>query len=202
MTVIHTLPAQANARMALTFDDGPDPQNTPALLDILAQRSLRATFFVIGTQAKTAPCIVQRLLEEGHSIGNHSWSHPHLDKLDDAAFLQEIDQTAEVLAQITGQAAPSLFRPPFGALTPRQTKMLEAERGLTSIYWSYNPQDYNQPGVDCLQSRILSHAAPGQIVLMHDVRAQTVEALPDVLDELIERGFDLDVPLEAVVRPV
>lgn len=174
--------------LAMTFDDGPHPSLTPALLDTLKARDIRATFFVIGSMAARYPDVIRRMADEGHEIGNHTWSHVFLKSHDDEAILDEIDRTAALVETLTGRA-PALLRPPYGALTPRQRDMVHEARGLPTVLWSVDPEDWTDPGSDAITARILASARPGAIVLSHDIRPGTVAAMPDTLDQISESGL-------------
>lgn len=174
--------------VALTFDDGPHPQHTPRLLDILAEYRVRATFFVIGTQVRRFPDIARRIVAEGHELGNHTWLHPLLTHHDDSSVLSEIDRTQEVIWQTTGQV-PVTFRPPYGAMSARQSRMLHDRRNLPSVNWSVDPQDWQRPGAAIVAQRMVEGAQPGAIILAHDIHAATVSAVPDAISGLQARGF-------------
>jgi peptidoglycan/xylan/chitin deacetylase (PgdA/CDA1 family) len=174
--------------VALTFDDGPHPTNTPRLLDILRENEAHATFYLIGTQVVRYPDIVRRIVAEGHEVGNHTWRHPALSQLADAAVLREIDRTTEAIWQATGMV-PFTMRPPYGAITQRQTRMIHEHRNLPSVMWSVDPQDWRRPGSSVVASRIVSAANSGAIILAHDIHAPTVAAVPAALAGLRERGF-------------
>lgn len=174
--------------LAMTFDDGPHPSNTPRLLDMLRNRRLRATFYLIGGMVAAYPDIARRIVAEGHEVGNHTWRHPFLSTLGDAAVLREIDRTTEVIWQAT-RAIPHTMRPPYGALTPRQAGMVHAARNLPSVMWSVDTQDWRRPGSSVVASRVIAGADRGAIILAHDIHAPTIDAMPAALDGLIDRGF-------------
>jgi peptidoglycan-N-acetylglucosamine deacetylase len=178
----------ARPLLALTFDDGPHHSLTPQVLDILAARRIRASFFVIGNRADRNPRILRRMVAEGHEIGNHTWSHPRLVGLPDAAVLAQFDRTAQVVGDIVGRA-PVLMRPPYGQITPAQRQMILSERQLPTVLWSVDPEDWRRPSPLVVRQRILDQAHPGAIVLAHDIVASTVAAMPSTLDALIERGY-------------
>ena len=185
-TVTHI--ATDKSTIAMTFDDGPHPKLTPILLDILRVRKMRATFYLIGRSVVTWPDIVKRIADEGHEIGNHTWSHPNMATLGDAAMFAEIDRTNEAIYKITGRP-PVTFRPPYGAFTLRQRKLLFAARGMPTVLWSVDPLDWRRPGADVVTSRILEQSSPGAIILSHDIHSATVQAMPDTFDGLTERGM-------------
>lgn len=174
--------------VAMTFDDGPHPTNTPRLLDMLRERGLRATFYLIGNRVVQYPDIVRRIAQEGHEIGNHSWSHPFLNRMSDRAVTLEIDQTTNAIFQVTGRP-PVTFRPPYGAFTRRQRTALHANRTLPTILWSVDPQDWRRPGASTVANRILSGTRQGGIILSHDIHRGTIDAMPQTLDGLTARGL-------------
>ncbi len=174
--------------LALTFDDGPHHSLTPHLLDILAARRIRASFFVIGNRAARNPLILGRMAAEGHEIGNHTWSHPRLVGLPDETVLAQIDRTAQVVGDIVGRA-PVVMRPPYGEITAAQREFIRTERQLPTVLWSVDPEDWRRPSPLVVRQRILDQAHPGAIVLAHDIVASTVAAMPATLDALIERGY-------------
>jgi peptidoglycan-N-acetylglucosamine deacetylase len=174
--------------IAMTFDDGPSPETTPRLLDILKQRNIKATFFMIGQNAEHNPAIVQRILAEGHEIGNHSWTHPQLSKLSDDRVTEEINKTQAAIKNACGYT-PVILRPPYGAITARQKQWIEQQFGLSVIIWTVDPFDWKRPGASVIEQRILAGARPGAIILSHDIHKQTVDAMPATLDALAAKGF-------------
>jgi peptidoglycan/xylan/chitin deacetylase (PgdA/CDA1 family) len=174
--------------VALTFDDGPHARLTPRLLDMLAARRVRATFYLIGNRVRAHAALVRRIVAEGHEIGNHSWSHPFMDRFSDAATLRQIDATTHAVFEVTGRA-PVTFRPPYGAFTRRQRAMLHGARSLPTVLWSVDPQDWRRPGASVVARRIVAGARPGAIVLSHDIHPGTVRAMPATLEALIARGY-------------
>ena len=174
--------------IAMTFDDGPSAENTPRLLEMLKQRNIKATFFLIGQNVASNPDLVRRILAEGHEIGNHSWTHPQLSKLSDDRVTAEITQTQDAIKGASG-FTPTLLRPPYGAITPRQREWIESRFGLNIILWSVDPFDWKRPGASVITQRILSQTRPGAIILSHDIHKQTVDAMPATLDALIAKGY-------------
>jgi peptidoglycan-N-acetylglucosamine deacetylase len=174
--------------IALTFDDGPDKKLTPRLLDLLAQHHIHATFFVVGENAAAHPEILQRALREGHEIGNHSWSHPNFAKMSEEAVRSQVRRTEEAITNATG-LRPTLLRPPYGSVTARQKRWLHDELGYEIILWDVDPLDWKNPGPSVVTNRIVKETRAGSIVLSHDIHAQTIEAMPQTLRELEEKGF-------------
>ena len=174
--------------IALTFDDGPNATLTPKLLDLLAARHLKATFFVVGQNAADHPDILKRAVREGHEIANHSWSHPNLGKMSDEAVRREIQKTDDAIAAAIGKR-PTLMRPPYGSLTAHQKKWIHDEFGYRIIIWDVDPLDWKRPGPSVVTARILKETKAGSIVLAHDIHPPTIEAMPRTFDQLIEKGF-------------
>ena len=177
-----------SSTVAMTFDDGPHPKLTPKLLDLLKERGIKATFFVIGKCVAENPDIAKRIVDEGHEIANHSWSHPQLTKLSPPAFAAEIAQTNDAIEKATG-IRPVVMRPPYGAINPTLTKRLNEEYGLSVIIWSVDPLDWKIRKSDHVSSHIIKNAAPGAIILAHDIHASTVDAMPATLDALQSKGY-------------
>ena len=168
--------------IVLSFDDGPDPERTPRLLDVLAAAEVKAVFFVIGKRVAKHPAIVRRMATDGHQIGNHSWSHRWLPGVSAHTLAQQIDRCQRAVEDVTG-TAPLLARPPYGMRDFRYYRAL-AERGMTPVLWSRNLRDYHRAGVGTLLRR-LSRAQPGEIVLCHDgdpLAPHTVNAVEQWLD--------------------
>lgn len=149
----------------LTFDDGPDPEKTPRILDALAAAGAKAVFFVIGERAQRHPGIVRRIAAEGHEIGNHSWSHPCLVWKGGRRIADEIDRCQAAVADAAG-APPRRARPPYGLKDWRYYRVLR-DRGLTPVLWSRNSRDYWGSSPAVLVKR-LSRARPGDVILCHD----------------------------------
>lgn len=174
--------------IAITFDDGPHPENTPRLLDMLRARNIKATFYVIGRSVEMYPQIVRRMVAEGHEIGNHTWTHRNLTSLSDSSIRMEMDRTRDVIISACG-VTPRTMRPPYGALRESQRAWIFKEYGYPTIMWSVDPKDWQRPGVSVVASRILDNTHNGSIVLAHDLHKPTVDAMPETLDGLLRRGF-------------
>jgi peptidoglycan/xylan/chitin deacetylase (PgdA/CDA1 family) len=179
--------------LALTFDDGPDPVYTPKLLDLLRDKGVKATFFVIGKRAEAHPEIVQRAWDEGHLIGNHTWSHyPLFCFLMPNRLRSEIDRCTEIVRRSCG-FRPGLFRSPVGLRHPLLSPFLE-RAGLEYVSWTIRTLDTFTTDSSILAARILNKAAGGDIILLHDRLPRGTEAmlqaLPHVIDELRQKGFE------------
>jgi peptidoglycan/xylan/chitin deacetylase (PgdA/CDA1 family) len=174
--------------VALTFDDGPHPQNTPRLLDILRARNVKATFYVIGRSVDLYPQVLRRTVAEGHEIGNHSHTHRLLSKLSDSEVRNEMSRCRDAVARAAGVRMRTM-RPPYGGLLQRQRELVHAEFGYPTILWAVDPLDWKRPGPGVVTSRILGGTTAGSIILAHDLHAQTVDAMPATIDGLLRRGF-------------
>jgi peptidoglycan-N-acetylglucosamine deacetylase len=175
--------------IALTFDDGPWPESTAQVLDILKENNIKATFFVIGQNVKNYPDLVKRVIAEGHTIGNHTWHHwYHFMNPQTAAY--EIDHTTDLIYQTTG-VKTNLFRPP-GGIMHNGVAAYARNSKYAIILWSSDSVDYSRPAVPKLIHNVFSQAKPGGIVLMHDGggnRAKTVQALPEIIAGFRKQGY-------------
>lgn len=178
----------AQPLVAMTFDDGPHPTLTPRLLDMLAARGIRATFYVVGRNAARYPAILQRMADEGHEIGNHSWSHANLQLYSDATILNQIDGTSQAIYSAVGRP-PVTMRPPYGNLSIRQRLMLHHSRSMPTILWSVDTLDWQRPGSSMVSQRIIRGSQPGSVILAHDIHGPTIRAMPAALDGVAARGF-------------
>ncbi len=181
---------RSRGSVALTFDDGPSAVDTPEVLAILARYGVRATFFVVGSQAEVNPDIVRSIVAAGHTIGNHTWDHVALPTLDDAGYEAQIDRTQTLLTELSGRPV-RCARPPFGKIDARGRAQLRA-RGLQMVRWTKDTEDWKRPGVDAIVSRALAGAEPGGVILLHDGgpdMSQTVAALPAIIEGISAQGF-------------
>ncbi|MGX6601643.1 polysaccharide deacetylase family protein [Micromonosporaceae bacterium Da 78-11] len=171
--------------ITLTFDDGPLPEYTGQVLDILRRYRIPATFFCVGMNATAHPEMLQRMQDEGHTIGNHTWSHPFLPELSHRQLLEQLDRTNEAITKATG-VTPRLFRPPYGSRTPEVLDWLGAV-DTTMVLWDVEPDDWSMPGTSVITRRVVDRTRNGSVILLHDGggnRSQMVEALPRIIEEL------------------
>jgi peptidoglycan/xylan/chitin deacetylase (PgdA/CDA1 family) len=175
--------------IALTFDDGPWPQSTGQVLDILKKNQIKGTFFLIGQNVKNYPGLVKREIAEGHVIGNHTWHHWY-QFLNPQAAAYEIDHTADLIYQVTG-IKTNLFRPPGGIMHNGVASYARNSK-YAIIRWSSDSVDYSRPAVPKLINNVFRRAKPGGIVLMHDGggnRSKTVQALPEIIANFRKQGY-------------
>jgi len=174
--------------IAMTFDDGPHAEFTPKLLDQLKARNIKATFFVVGQNVAAHPQIARRIVDEGHEIANHSWSHPAFAKMSNEAVSSQIQRTEDAIFSATGLRSTN-FRPPYGSISAAQKKWVPQKFKLRIVLWSVDPLDWRKPGDAVLRSRIVNGAHDGAIILAHDIHGTTVRAMPETFDELLAKGF-------------
>ncbi|MEV6179214.1 polysaccharide deacetylase family protein [Streptomyces sp. NPDC052015] len=181
--------------MVLTFDDGPDPRYTPAILDTLAEYDVRAMFFVCGEMAASYPHLLARMADAGHVVGNHTWSHPLLTRLTRRRIRSEMSRTSDVIEDTYGER-PRWFRAPYGAWN-RAAFQVGAELGMEPLAWTLDSLDWTTPGTRTIVDRVEKGAGPGVVVLSHDAggdRSQSVWALREYLPRLLDSGYHISVP--------
>lgn len=170
--------------IALTFDDGPMSSVTPALLDGLAQRGVKATFFLIGSQIVGNEDLVRRIEEEGHQIGIHTYDHVSLIGLNRADFDAQVEKTGNLLERILGHGS-FLLRPPYGLLDDGVRAMAQ----YPIILWSVDPEDWKDKNTARVAEHIVNQAQDGDVVLLHDIYTQSVDAALQAVDRLLARGY-------------
>lgn len=171
-------------KIAITFDDGPHPSYTEQLLDGLKERGIHATFFVTGEHAELHPDIIRRMQEEGHLIGNHTYSHIQFTKGNRERFKEELIKTNEIIEEITGEDV-QYVRPPYGSWD----KSFEKELNMFPVLWNVDPLDWCSGNVSCIVERIVSKTGENDIILMHDYYETSVTAALKAIDELLEEGY-------------
>jgi peptidoglycan/xylan/chitin deacetylase (PgdA/CDA1 family) len=190
---------RAGNRIALTFDDGPDPARTPALLDALAELDVKATFFLIGAGVDANPELAKRIADAGHEVGNHTYTHRYLPIARTKRVTTELAATDRAIAKATGKV-PTLARPPWGGRAPWTVRAFE-KLAKRVVLWDVNSFDWKgKPAAEVAQ-RVLDRARPGSIILMHDAREGgevTVEAVKLLVPALRARGFELVTVSNAV----
>ena len=177
-------------KIALTFDDGPDKNYTDEILDILSEYGIKATFFVIGKNCEENPDVLRRIAIEGHEIGNHTYSHPHLSKLSRSSLESEIIRTENIVEKITG-VKTSLFRPPEGVYS-KNIAATSYALSYRAILWSVDTTDWKSPKADKIAQVVMDNTSSGVIILCHDYIAgesNTPAALRMFIPRLIEQGY-------------
>lgn len=181
-------------KIALTFDDGPNPTYTPKVLDVLKNHNVPATFFVMGSRAERNPDIIRRIISEGHTLANHTWTHPDLRKLSKEQIISEIQRTEEVLFRITGRRT-ALVRPPYGGVSRDVIENLR-DMNYKIINWDVDSVDWSSQDVDQILINTLPSVRDESILLFHDgggdghSRKGTVDVLPELIFTLRMNGYE------------
>lgn len=171
-------------KVALTFDDGPNANYTETLLDGLKERGVHATFFLLGTQVEKSPKIVERMHEDGHLIGNHSYEHVNLSSLSDEAAMVQVDKTNEAIYKVTGEF-PEYIRPPYGCWKSN----LDYNTTMIEVLWNVDPLDWNTDSADVVVQRVLKEVEENDIILLHDASESSVNAAFRIIDALQKEGY-------------
>ena len=182
--VLGTARIPAGPYVALTFDDGPKPSTTTALLDGLAQRGVRATFFVIGENVEGNELLLQRMEGEGHQVGLHTYHHKSLDRLGASDFYAEVDRLRETLTALLGRES-FMLRPPYGMMNAAT----QARAAAPIILWSVDPEDWSDRDTARQVAAIVDKAQDGDIILLHDIYPASVDTALTVVDELMAQGY-------------
>jgi polysaccharide deacetylase family sporulation protein PdaB len=175
--------------VALTFDDGPVSTTTPEILNILKEKNIKATFFVVGEQVKRFPTLVSREIAEGHEVGNHTYTHPMVANLQESMIEEELKNTEKEILKVAPK--PTLFRPPGGFYNKKIIKIAK-DREYSTILWSIDPVDWRSPPVGDIVDLVIKDVKPGSIILLHDGKypSTTPEALWFIIDILESRGYE------------
>ena len=179
-----SLNCQQRVCLALTFDDGPNPATTPQVLGELEQAHIHATFFVIGSRIAGNEALLQRMHADGDEIGNHSWTHPDMTKLSADQVQQQV-QLTQAAVMNAGVPPPTVFRPPYGFVN----QTMEDNVHLSILMWNEDPKDWAASTPDDVVTAVEASAQPGGIVDMHDIYRGTADALPRILADLTNRGY-------------
>lgn len=174
--------------VAVTYDDGP-ARYTDELLQVLDDKNAKATFFLVGQQVAAYSATVQAMHDAGHEIASHTWDHKQLTALSESQIRAQLDRTAELIVDATGEQ-PAMMRPPYGATNDTVAKVTR-DAGLAQILWSVDTRDWADRDPAIVTRRAVDDARPGSIILMHDIHESTVEAAAGVIDGLRDRGFTL-----------
>ncbi|BBH22637.1 hypothetical protein Back11_39820 [Paenibacillus baekrokdamisoli] len=188
---VHYTVAPGSKLVALTFDDGPDHRYTPAILDILKTYKVKATFFTVGSQVKKYPDIMKRIVKDGHALGNHSYNHPDLSKMDSNSIKNQIKWT-DILFQRTVGFVPCLVRAPYGAVSPL-VKDIMSQNNRELIGWTVDTKDWAGDSVAKMRANVNKNTHPGGIILMHSFGGKsihhTVQLVPLIIQDLKKKGY-------------
>lgn len=186
--------------IALTFDDGPHPRYTARILDLLEKYDIKATFFMIGSNVKNYPELAKRVAEEGHEIGSHTYSHPHMLGITPLRLIEEIKETEAVLLE-NGIPRPTLFRPPEGYRTKEQCHVL-SDAGYRVVVWSLDTHDWKSTPSSDIVRFVIDNVKGGDILLFHDYisgQNTTITALEQIIPKLLADGYRFTVVSELLV---
>jgi polysaccharide deacetylase family sporulation protein PdaB len=182
--------------VAISFDAAWGAEKTPELLQILKDRGIKTTFFVVQFWAEKYPDMAKRIIAEGHELGNHSATHPHLNSLSESQIRKEIVDTHNTIKEITGFEA-KLFRPPFGEYSNKVIKVLES-LGYFCIQWDVDSLDWKDLSAEAMAERVLKNIEPGSIVLFHNNGKHTPEGVKIILDNLLAQNYII-VPISELI---
>lgn len=172
-------------KVAITFDDGPNPEYTVELLEGLQKRGVKATFFVLGAEVEKYPDIVKKIDDGGHLIGVHSYEHVNFGQIGDEAAIEQIEKTQEAIHNVTGKYA-GYIRPPYGCWK----KSLDVEVPLIEVLWDIDPLDWATKDADTVVQQILKGVTEGSIILLHDASQSSVQAAFSVIDILQQENYE------------
>ena len=178
-------------QIALTFDDGPHPRLTPKILEILARYNVSATFFMVGQNILNYPEAARAVINAGHEVGNHTFTHPHIASLNEKAIFEEIGKCEEALEELC-EYRPHLLRTPQGALTPNLERCL-LEDDYILVLWSLDTRDWDNKSTATIVRAVLDGVSAGDIILMHDYigyNSKTPEALEQIIPALLSQGYE------------
>jgi peptidoglycan-N-acetylglucosamine deacetylase len=186
---------QGPRAIALTIDDGPSPEWTPQVLDLLRRYGITATFCQVGAQVGRYPSLVRAVAAEGHLIANHTWTHADLARASAATVGSELERTSDAIEKVSGQR-PTLYRAPYGSWSNRVLTTCHT-MDMRPLDWSVDPRDWARPGIPNIVKNIMANTHPGSIILEHDGggdRSQTVAALRVALPRLLDAGYQFVTP--------
>ena len=181
--------------VALTYDDGPNPIYTEDLLEVLEKEQVKASFFLMGKQVEAYPTVVKKIAQQGHLLGNHTYSHINVCETSLEQGLEEINRTSELIFENCG-VKPEYFRPPFGC----NRESLARKAGMFQVFWDVDPKDWEVQNTDSVVNHVLKHIEDDDIILMHDEYKTTVEATKILIPELKKMGY-VFVTVDELMQP-
>jgi peptidoglycan/xylan/chitin deacetylase (PgdA/CDA1 family) len=173
----------------LTFDDGPHPDITPKILDILKSKRIRATFFVLGMKVADNQQILSRMIEEGHEVAAHGWNHNAITKISHPHLINNLNQTKNAIYTAT-KRVPVVYRPPFGLSNAEINTYITKEQKMKVILWSIDSKDYEITDPSIIANNIIESTDPGDVILCHDVHQHTIQAVQLIVDGLTKADYE------------
>lgn len=195
---IYRVDTGGEKKVAISFDATWGADYTPKLLEILKAENVKATFYLAGFWIEKYPEMVKKIAQEGHELGNHTYSHPHLNSLAESEIKREIMQTHEMIKELTGKST-TVFRPPFGEYSNKVINVAK-DCGYQTIIWDVDSLDWKNLSAQQIQSRIVEKVKPGSIVLMHNAGLNTPQALPGIIKALKQKGYKFTTTSELLIR--
>lgn len=189
--------SSARKKVAITFDDGPDPRTLMQTLDILDEYNVPATFFLLGRRVKGSEHLVKEIYDRGHQIGNHSYSHPKFSILSWSESVREIERTEKALGKYMSH---KYFRPPYGDYK-RETLQIAHNLGYRVIYWNVDTRDWAASNSKQIVDAVKRNTKPGSIILFHEGKNLTLQALPEILEWLTQEGYQFVTVAELLGEP-
>ena len=171
-------------KVALTFDDGPDPSNTPKLLELLKKEKVPATFFLVGQNVEMYPEVVKAIAKDGQTIGSHTYDHQDLSTLDESGMTNEITKTDQSIKKLTGKK-PAYFRPPYGSVNAKAAELINRP----IIQWSVDSEDWKSKDAQMIIDKVTSSVYDGSIILLHDIHPETIAAVPEIIRDLKKEDY-------------
>ncbi|HEY9756624.1 MAG TPA: polysaccharide deacetylase family protein [Oculatellaceae cyanobacterium] len=193
----------SSGTLYLTFDDGPNPNTTPGLLEILKEENVPATFFLIGQQIARHKELAVQMVQNGHQVGNHSYQHEFMPGMPLKRIQEEVDSTNSLLDEITNNSAPKLFRPPYGILDNRTAQYLK-QAGMSIVYWTIVPEDWQRVGAARIVERVTKNLSAGSVIVLHEgssIAEQTLTATREIIKRAKDRGYEFGhIPTESLAK--
>lgn len=187
--------AEEKKQIAITFDDGPNPDYTMKLLKGLKKRGVKATFFVLGEEVERYPDILKATYDDGHMIGVHSYQHVNFGQIGDAAALEQVEKTQQAIYDVTGEYT-GYIRPPYGCWK----KELDQELPMIEVLWDIDPLDWATKDADTVVQRVLQKIPDGSIILLHDASESSVSAAFTIIDTLQKQGYEFVTVEELILE--
>ena len=195
---IYRVDTGGEKKIAISFDATWGADYTPRLLEILREEKIKATFYLAGFWIEKYPDMVKKIAAAGHELGNHTYSHPHLNSLGEEEIKKELMQTHEMIKELTGKSC-TVFRPPFGEYSNKVINVAK-DCGYQTIIWDVDSLDWKNLSAQQIHQRIVEKVKPGSIVLMHNAGLNTPDALPGIIKELKEKGYKFITTSELLIR--